>query len=393
MPSRTPQPGASIAALLSVAVLTCVPSSSTAQPVAVTSTSVVFAIEDTVGSFSTDEENLGFRVAFQEANDAGGAHGRTIQWKGYPRKGGDAAAEAVANAKRLIEQDGAFALVNWGGPQSIALLAWAREQRVPYLFPHTALISSEGQRYLFTSFPRFEGEAAVMFPHLARERKLTRLGIVHDVNPYGQLFLERLRALASSGGYTVVGSVPVDSRDPGDLTAGLKRLVDAGAQAVVMALYPAQGKKVVEAKGALGWTGTLVSAGPLTDEQLLTVPGGHADGTLGFCYYPDPDVSNEPGVARYRAAMTKYHPGKPRNRYSLYGYTFGRLIVEGLRRAGRDLTRERLVDALESMRAWDAGGVMPPVSFSPTDHHAQPAGFVCELKAGRFVPLSGWIEP
>ena len=393
MPSRTPQPGASIAALLSVAVLTCVPSSSTAQPVAVTSTSVVFAIEDTVGSFSTDEENLGFRVAFQEANDAGGAHGRTIQWKGYPRKGGDAAAEAVANAKRLIEQDGAFALVNWGGPQSIALLAWAREQRVPYLFPHTALISSEGQRYLFTSFPRFEGEAAVMFPYLTRERKLTRLGIVHDVNPYGQLFLERLRALASSGGYTVVGNVPVDSRDPGDLTVGLKRLVDAGAQAVVMALYPAQGKKVVEAKGALGWTGTLVSAGPLTDEQLLTVPGGHADGTLGFCYYPDPDVSNEPGVARYRAAMTKYHPGKPRNRYSLYGYTFGRLIVEGLRRAGRDLTRERLVDALESMRAWDAGGVMPPVSFSPTDHHAQPAGFVCELKAGRFVPLSGWIEP
>ena len=359
----------------------------------VTPTSVTFAIEDTVGSFSTDEENLGFRVAFHEANDAGGVHGRTIQWKGYPRKGGDAAAEAVANAKRLIEQDGAFALVNWGGPQSIALLAYAREQRVPYLFPHTALISSEGQRYLFTSFPRFEGEAAVMFPYLARERKLTRLGIVHDVNPYGQLFLERLRALASSGGYTVVGSVPVDSRDPGDLTAGLKRLVDAGAQAVVMALYPAQGKKVVEAKGALGWTGTLVSAGPLTDEQLLTVPGGHADGTLGFCYYPDPDVSNEPGVARYRAAMTKYHPGKPRNRYSLYGYTFGRLIVEGLRRAGRDLTRERLVDALESIRAWDAGGVMPPVSFSSNDHHAQPAGFVCELKAGRFVPLSGWIEP
>ena len=299
----------------------------------------------------------------------------------------------MTNAKRLIEQDGAFALVNWGGPQSVALLAYAREQRVPYLFPHTALISSEGQRYLFTSFPRFEGEATVMFPYLARERKLTRLGIVHDVNPYGQLFLERLRALASSGGYTVVGSVPVDSRDPGDLTAGLKHLVDAGAQAVVMALYPAQGKKVVEAKGVLGWTGTLVSAGPLTDEQLLTVPGGHADGTLGFCYYPDPDVSNEPGVARYRAAMTKYHPGKPRNRYSLYGYTFGRLIVEGLRRAGRDLTRERLVDALESIRAWDAGGVMPPVSFSSTDHHAQPAGFVCELKAGRFVPLSGWIEP
>ena len=47
---------------------------------------------------------------------------------------------------------------------------------------------------MFTSFPRFEGEAAVMFPYLARERKLTRLGIVHDINAYGQLFLERLTA-------------------------------------------------------------------------------------------------------------------------------------------------------------------------------------------------------
>lgn len=160
-----------------------------------------------------------------------------------------------------------------------------------------------------------------------------------------------------------------------------------------MALYPAQAKKVVEAKGALAWRGTLVSVGLLTDEQYLTVPGHYANGAPGFCYYPDPDASPEPGVVSYRAALARYHQDRPRNRYSLYGYVYGRLVVEGLRRAGRDLTRERLVDALESIRAWDAGGTMPPVSFSATDHHAQPAGFVCELDAGRFKPLGGRIEP
>ena len=203
-----------------------------------------------------------------------------------------------------------------------------------------------------------------MFPYLARERKLTRLGIVHDINAYGQLFLERLTALAPTSGYTVAGSLPIDSRDPGDVVAGVKRLVDAGATAIVMALYPAQARKVVEAKGA-----------------------------LGFCYYPDPDDSREPCVAAYRAAMARFHSGRPRNRYSLYGYVYGRLVVEGLKRAGLELTRERLVTALESIRQWDAGGTMPPVSFSPTDHHAQPAGFVCELENGRFKALSGWIEP
>ena len=239
----------------------------------VTPTTLTFGLEERVNSFSTDEENLGFRLAFQEANAAGPIHGRTITWKGYPRTGGDAAAEAVANATRLIDVDGVLALVNWGGPQSMTLLTLATERRVPYLFPHTALVNSAGQRYLFTSFPRFEGEAAVMFPYLARERKLTRLGIVHDVNAYGQLFLERLTALAAASGYTVAGTLPIDSRDPGDVAAGVKRLVDAGATAIVMALYPAQAKKVVEAKGALGWRGTLVSTGPLTDEQFLQGAG------------------------------------------------------------------------------------------------------------------------
>lgn len=363
------------------------------MPAGVSSTTVTFGIEETVGSFSSDEENLGFRLAFQETNAAGPVHGRTLLWKGYPRKGGDAAAEAVANATRLVERDGVFALVNWGGPQSVALLDYTAKAGVPYLFPHTALISSEGQRYLFTSFPRFEGEAAVMFPFVARQRKLTRLGIVHDINAYGQLFLRELHARAPAGGYTVVGALPIDAREPGDVQAGVKRLADAGATAIVMALYPAQARRVVEAKGALGWTGTLVSTGPLTDEQYLNVPGNHADGALGFCYYPDPDASAEPGVAAYRAALATYHPGHTRNRYSLYGYVYGRLIVEGLRRAGPDLTRDTYVRALESIRDWDAGGTMPPVSFSATDHHAQPAGFVCELDGGRFKALSGWIAP
>jgi len=81
------------------------------------------------------------------------------------------------------------------------------------------------------------------------------------------------------------------------------------------------------------------------------------------------------------------------NRYSLYGYAFGNLLVEGLRRTGADLTRERFIDAMESIQDWTSGGIMPPVSFSKTNHHAQRAGFICELEDGRFRALGGWTEP
>jgi ABC-type branched-subunit amino acid transport system substrate-binding protein len=359
----------------------------------VTATAVVFGMEGATRSFSADEENLGFRLAFDEANAAGGVHGRTIRTKAYdrPAEGGDNS--VVASATRLLDDDHVFGLVNWGGPPAIPLLALTADRKAPYLFPHSALVSSDGQRYLFTSFPRYESEAALMFPYLARERGLKRLGLVHDVNAYGRLFLERLTALASSSGYTVVGTVPVSEATPTDLSGGMRRLKDAGADAIVLALYPAQARAVVAAKRAVEWRGRLVTVGPLTDEQYLQTPDSVAEGALGFCYYPDPEESELPGVARFRRAMTSAHAGHAVNRYSLYGYTFGRIIVEGLQRAGRDLTRERLVDALETIQGWDSGGVLPPVTFSHANHHAQQAGFVCELERGRFRAKSDWIAP
>ena len=174
----------------------------------------------------------------------------------------------------------------------------------------------------------------------------------------------------------------------------MQRLKDAKPDAIVMALYPPQAKKVMEAKARLDWkTVRMVSSGPLTDEEYLNVPGGYAEGTLGLCYYPDPNQSDAPGVAAYRRLMARYFPDEKLNRYSLYGYAFGQMVAEGLRRAGPNPTRERFIDAMESIKQWDSGGILPPVTFSKTNHHAQQAGFVCELQQSRFVALGGWITP
>ncbi|MBI3664750.1 MAG: ABC transporter substrate-binding protein, partial [Acidobacteria bacterium] len=194
--------------------------------------------------------------------------------------------------------------------------------------------------------------------------------------------------------YTVAGAQSVGVPSPADLTPQLQTLKEAAADAVVMALYPPQAKRVMEAKAKLAWRDVrMVSVGPLTDEQYLNVAGGYAEGTIGFCYYPDPNFSIEPGVAEYRRLMEQYHPKHPLNRYSLYGYVFAKLVIEGLDRAGRNLTRESFLNSMETIRNWPSGGILPPVTFSQTNHHAQRAGFLCELKDARFQPLGGWIEP
>jgi branched-chain amino acid transport system substrate-binding protein len=223
---------------------------------------------------------------------------------------------------------------------------------------------------------------------------MKRIAILYDPNAYGRYFRDRLRDLAQANGYAVTGEEPVNQTLPADLTAEMRRLRDQRPDAIVMALYPPQAKRVMEAKAKLDWKDVrMVSTGPLTDEEYLNVPGGFADGTLGLCYYPDPNHSDVPGVLAYRRLMARYFPGEKLNRYSLYGYAFGQMVMEGLRRAGPNPTRESFIDAMETIKDWDSGGILPPVSFSKTDHHAQRAGFVCELRDGRFAPLSGWIRP
>jgi ABC-type branched-subunit amino acid transport system substrate-binding protein len=357
-----------------------------------TDTTIRIGVEAPTGSLSLDGENLGFKLAFEEANASGGVHGRRFVWTERKRQSA-APADVLAVARQMIDEDRVFVLVNFSGPAIGDIAAYARERRVPLMFPHTALVSSDGERYLFTSFPRFEGEAEVMFRYLATTRGARRIAIAHDPNAYGLTFRDALRQDASRFGYEVVKETPVPVRLPKDLSAAFTELSAASPDAIVMALYPEQAQALMTARARAAWKGRMVSAGPLTDEASLAVPDGSSDGTLGFCHYPDPEQSQAPGVLRYRAAMQRLHPGRRFDRYSLYGYTFGRLVVSGVERSGRDLTRERFIDAMEGLRNWDAGGVMPDVSFSAANHHAQHAGFICEMQGGRLVGLSDWIAP
>jgi ABC-type branched-subunit amino acid transport system substrate-binding protein len=350
----------------------------------------------TILSPSGTAENLGMRLVIRAVNDAGGIHGRKLAERSYGRTktGADGDAEVMANVARLADADHVLLLWNHGGTVATQLAPFAMAHKLPYMFPHTGLLDKDDDRYVFTSFPHYDGETRMMYRYLARDRGMKLIAILYDPNAYGRYFRDRLRALAADNGYEVAGEEAVEQTLPTDLTAQMQRLKDVKPDAIVMALYPPQAKKVMEAKARLDWKNVrMVSTGPLTDEEYLNVPGGYAEGTLGLCYYPDPNQSDAPGVAAYRRLMARYFPDEKLNRYSLYGYAFGQMVAEGLRRAGPNPTRERFIDAMESIKHWDSGGILPPVTFSKTNHHAQQAGFVCELQQSRFVALSGWITP
>lgn len=358
----------------------------------VTDDSIRIGMEGPANSFSVDEENLGMQLVIRHVNANGGIHGRQIVAITRSRGSDDPTEQELNNARLLVEADDIFLLFNFGGPASVQIGKYAMENDIPYLFPHTALLTVDGDRHVFTSYPRYEGESRVMLGYLSGDRGFDKIAVVHAPNIYGEYFAGRAESLAHELGYQFVGAEPLasDADRASEEMASLKALQP---DVVVMALYPEGARKAVEAKAALNWDVRLVSSGPLTDEQYLNIAGGQAEGTLGFCHYPDPNRSDAPGIVTYRELMAKHFPGHEVNRYSLYGYVFGSMVIEGFERAGRELSRDAFLDGMESIRDWDSGGILPLVSFSATDHHAQDAGFICELKNGRFEALSDWLTP
>ena len=216
----------------------------------VTDDAILIGMEGPAQSFAVDEENLGMRLVIEHMNARGGIHGRRLVEKSYPRGRESFVEQATANVKRLVEEDHVFLLFNFGGPGSVSIGAYAMENDVPYLFPNTALLTVDGDRHVYTSYPRYQGESRVMLRYLVETRGVKRIGVIHAANIYGQYFVDRARDLAGELGYTFVGHQPLP-RNPDDATSEMRALREQEPDVVIMALYPAGARKVVEAKASL----------------------------------------------------------------------------------------------------------------------------------------------
>jgi hypothetical protein len=77
------------------------------------------------------------------------------------------------------------------------------------------------------------------------------------------------------------------------------------------------------------------------------------------------------------------------------GWLLSSIYVEGLKMAGRDLNAETLVDALETFREVDFGGISGPVTYTSKSHNANSYSrmYKADIDKGIFIPLTGWRKP
>lgn len=309
------------------------------------------------------EMKAGADAYFDVVNKAGGVNGRMIKLltvdDGYePDK-------AAANTKKLIAEDKVLALFGYvGTPTSNAALPIFTAAKVPFIgaFTGAQSLREPFNRYIFNVRASYFDETEQIVAHLVQQG-ITKIAVFYQDDAYGKAGLAGVEQAMKKRKLEIAGTGTVE-RNTTNVAAAVGKLAKSGTDAIIMiSAYKSCAAFIRAMKLAGGlqqfWNVSFVGSKALSSEL-----GDEGIGVQISQVVPFPWSDVNPIVRDYQ----KHIGGASKYSFtSLEGYIAAKVLVEGLKRAGKNPTRESLVDALAGMGKTDLGGFT--VSYSPTDHN------------------------
>lgn len=308
---------------------------------------------------------IGAKAYFNEINAQGGIYGRKIEM--LTRDDGYQTDAAQANTKHLIDTERVFALFGYAGwPGIEASLPAITKARVPFLFPCTGAPPLYGSfnRYVFTMRAGYTSEYRYLLKRLGRFG-VKHVALVYQNNRFGKQLLSELEGLAEARSLSIS---LIEGDADANFSALIRRIMMLYPDAVLLVNGdPAINAAVVRGMHEAGYKGRYFGASVIGVRALADALGAMAHGVVITQIVPSPWQVSIPLVADYRKLMlssgvTAFSFG------SMEGFIAARVFVEALRRAGRNLTREKLIDALESINEHNFDHRGFPLNFSSTRH-------------------------
>jgi ABC-type branched-subunit amino acid transport system substrate-binding protein len=322
---------------------------------------------------------VGFELAFALANDAGGVAGRKLRLAA--RDDGYEPQRTAAAVKELVEADKVFGLVGvFGSANSAAVLPYVLERQVPYFAPYSGaglLRNDPPDRYVFNYRPSYAEEAAAAVRYLVEVRRLkpSQIAVMHQDDPFGEAgwagVAKVMRKYRRDPAQVVRVTYPRNTADVDAAVVGIRQQAPRLKAVVMVAVYKPAYRFIEKLRGAgLDLVFTNVSAVSATElaEQIVPLGPAYTKDVLVTQIVPLPS-SRATALLRYQEALRKYAPAERPDFVSLEAYLAGSVLVEGLKRAGRNLSAESLVDALEGIKNLDLG-IGVPLGFGPSEHQA-----------------------
>lgn len=330
----------------------------------------------------------GAAAFFKDVNARGGVNGRTIVYRLL-----DDAGDPLEATRRLVEDEGVFALVgSVGAEQTLTVRDYLNGSRVPQLFVGSGAtaLGRDHTRYPWTiGFrPSHRAEGWIYGAYLARARRGTAVGVLFADDEEGRELLAGLRQGVARSTVRVVAAAPV-AADEFDLGAQVAALQAAGAN--VLAVFARAQAEASRAAAGLGWR-----------PQVLLASSGEVgvEGAVSLAYAKDPaDASwrDDPAMRRYRSIMTRYLRGaNAADSRHVEGMAAAYEFVRVLRAAGTEPSRARVTAAVRRLNDASNPFLLPGVVVRTGANERFPVG-QAQLRRwskGRWRSFGGlWAHP
>ena len=349
-------------------------------------TDTTILIGQTVGVTGTvaapvKEMNEGANAYIAVVNKNGGVHGRKVEFLTLDDKFDPVL--TIANAETLIKKERVFALFGGRGtPHTKAIIPILTEHKVPLLAPSTgsSIFHEPPIRWIFNIRAKYKTEVEKGVEHFATVG-IKKIGILHVDDAFGQDGLEGFNKAMAAQKLTPT-NITKFARVKPDIAATAATVIEADPSALVIISSSKNTIAVIKAIRAQGSQMQIMTLSNNSSRAFVEEMGPAGVGVIMSQITVAPHLmSTKLGqeflIAAKASNATISYP-------AIEGYVNAKVLVEGLQRAGRKLTREGFILALESMQRVDMGGIL--ITYGDNDHSGSEFVELTMIgKDGRFI--------
>ena len=332
----------------------------------------------------------GMKMAVEEINAAGGINGRKLKLiledNGYDPK------KAVLASQKMVERDKIFAMIGpMGSPTVLAAQDILFDAGVLQLFPLTAAEftfkfdpNKPQERLKFNNLLPYVESTRAALKYMMDWKHFQKPCIMHQDDEYGKNVLDGFNQQLAAMKIQPA-SITSYKRGASDFSAQVAKMKADGCDLVVLGTVIRETIGAMSEAKKLGWDVTFLGATPTNVLEVPTLGKDSVEGLYAASGFEIPYEDTAKGKVKDWLVNYKKMFGTDANTQAIIGYNAVETFAFYVQKAGKDLTGQKVLDALESGEPFNDIFNSPPTKFSKADHLANTITQVQQVKNGRWV--------
>ncbi|MDO5626657.1 MAG: ABC transporter substrate-binding protein [Pseudomonadota bacterium] len=339
------------------------------------------------------QARMGMQMRVDEANAAGGVHGRKLALRvedsGYePRR-------AVLAAQKLVNQNKIFAMIgHLGTAQNVASFPVLFDKNVVSFMPLTAAreMYEPTHRLKYAMLATYYDQMHSVLPRMVKEKNAQKVCAIYQDDEFGLEVLRGAEAAMKDMGSALAEKTSF-KRGATDFSSQVARMRAAGCDLVVLGTIIRETIGTIAEARKIGFAPTFLGSAAAYSDLIHKLGGKPMDGLYATMTVQNPYVDDASPALREWAGKYQAQFKEEPAVFSAYGYAVIDLFVKGAEKAGPQLTTDRFIAAMDTFSAPSDIFGSPPVNFTAQKRIGSTTSRLSQIQNGRWVPVSDYIKP